>query len=208
MAGKRGGGKKAAKDKQKTGNMQAAAAGEAPRLNLPQPRDLKHHYDTISGYKARLDEANGHLRNAYKQAEEAGVDTAAIRMAMSKAKKDPMVMRNFYAQLSEHLKEQGQPFQIALFDTIKGTPAEQAYRAGFDCGASGGTPQNPYPPGSEPFVYYSRGNAHGYGKNIGQTTAQVDSALGEEPLPMPWVKSAEPDRGTGKAFDQAGETIQ
>jgi hypothetical protein len=195
--------KKADRDAKSTKDMQAAAAGEAPRLNLPQPKDLKHHYNTIMGYKAKMDEASGHLRNAYKQAEECGIDTAAIRMAMSKSKKDPMVMRNFYAQLIEHMKEQGQPFQLMIFDTAKGTPDEQAYRAGYETAKGGHTRPNPYPPGSKPHKRWARGHAHATGEHLGQTNEQVDAALGpedgtdtpaaEEQKPEPTAQDVWPD---------------
>lgn len=169
-----------ARDKVTSENMQAAAAGEAPRLNLPQPKDLKHHYDTITGYKSRVDEAQGHYRNAVKAAEEAGVDTQALLFAMRKSKKDPMVLRNFFAQLREHMREQGQPFQLEILDAITGDLNAEAYNNGFKVATAGGTPNNPYPPGTKPFKRYARGVAHGIGKNLGQTIAQVDEALGDE----------------------------
>lgn len=194
MAGKKGGaggGGRKRKSK-KTGDqakeLQAAATSEAPRLNIPAPRDLKHHYDTILGFKAKLDEANGRLRNAFKQAEEAGVDTAGIRFAMSKSKKDPLVLKAFLLQVAEHFKELGLPFQISLFDTINGTPDEQAYKAGYAIGEGGQTPANPYPAGSPPNDEYNRGVAHGIGKNLGQTPEQVDAALAAD---------GGPDRGDG-----------
>lgn len=161
--------------------MQGAAATSdgQPRLNIPTPKDLKHHYSTILGFKKKVNDANSNLRNAYSQAEAAGLDTQSIRDAVTKGKKDPFALRSYFTQLGMHLAELGLPFQIHLFDTIAGTPADQAYKTGYAVGEAGQTPNNIYPAGSSPHLAYNRGVAHGIGKNLGQTPEQVDAALAD-----------------------------
>lgn len=177
--GRRGRPKKE-RDQVKVEKMKDAVDGSAPHLpNMPNDRDLKFHFDTVTAWKSKLDEVNGNYRKALQVAEEAGLNTKSLIDAMKKGKKDPYLLRDYFNQMFAHLKHLGLPIQLVIFDTIKGTPDEQAYKQGREVGEGGKTPDNPYPEGSPQHAQYKRGVAHGIGKNLGQTPEAVDKALAE-----------------------------
>jgi hypothetical protein len=108
-------------------------------------RDLKHHVDTVIGFKKKVDEAQGRLRNAYAQAQKAGVSKALISETIRWKHEDPVAARLFFAQLAKSFDANGVEVQLEMFDGSNISRGAQIYDEGFKAGSAGkASTENPH----------------------------------------------------------------
>lgn len=162
---------KAAADKAEGETLKTTIA----QLNLPALQDAAHHYKTVQGWKAKVDEMQGKYRNALKAAEEAGVDTSWIKSAMKWSKRDAHEFRRFLAGLQLVNKVAGIDVQFTLLDESGLDPIEKAFQDGHRAGLAGaGYNDNPHELGSAGAQRWEDGRQRGQkelaGQGIGKTT--------------------------------------
>jgi len=145
-------------------------------MNMPQPKDLEHHYRSVKGFAEKAATANSHLRTARKTAKEAGVDLAALDRMFKYERMDEHEVRAELAQLSKHMEIQGHPVQIALFEAKNGNVDEEAYRVGRRHCEMGRAAENPYPEGSTPAAQYERGYMELTAERLGVTKEELAAA--------------------------------
>lgn len=189
---------------------QAKAAGEALKatittMALPELRDVKHHMQTIAGWKSKLDEANGHLRNAWKAAEEAGIDVAALKASFKWSKRDPVEVVRFLLSFNQQMKLQGSEVQLQILDESALDLDEKALQDGYRAGLAG-RHDNPHDLGTIAHNKYEDGYARGQGELLGVANADQRRTEGggdlleERPnlLPSEQAEAAEAERLSGK----------
>lgn len=181
--------KKGGKRRSKAENMTGAKAnavevrkvgiGDNSELEFLDPNDFDHHYRTIKGLKEKAATANSHVRHAKNAANKTRPGLAAtveLTIAIER-EDDPVKLKRHLEMLGVGLKQIGSSIQLNVFDSLAGEVQEQAYNRGFADGEGGKTSNSRYPEGSDLNAQYSKGWAHGSGKNMGQTVDQVDAAL-------------------------------
>jgi uncharacterized protein (UPF0335 family) len=70
-----------------------------PGINVNEATFMEH-FDNVSAIKAEADEINADLRNAYKAAEEAGIDRAMLKQAMKEKKMDEAKLRSRHTHIT------------------------------------------------------------------------------------------------------------
>lgn len=152
------GDKKAAKARAEAhfnGSKKKAAEPKGPRVlpdllsadNGPKARDFLHHFTTAKGFKGKLEAAQGHYRNALKQAKEAGIDPAVITATMKWQAKDPLEVQQYFKQLRSTFEVASIEVQLDIFNESAISRPAQIYDDGFKA-AKAGKPEstNPHAP--------------------------------------------------------------
>lgn len=133
----------------------AQSTADAPML-IPPSRDMKHHITMCELAKAKLDKANGELRNCYKTAESAGCDPAVIRATLTAKKKPAATLKAYYAQLSIAFQETGMPVQFNVHEPKNKDAAAEATVKGTADATAGKPRQHAYVPDSDAAIAYGK----------------------------------------------------
>lgn len=115
--------------------------------NGPKARDFLHHFSQAKGFKGKLETAQGHYRNALKQAKEAGIDPAVITATMKWQKKDPLEVQQYFKQLRSTFEVASIEVQLDIFNESAISRPAQIFDDGYKA-AKAGKPEseNPHTP--------------------------------------------------------------
>lgn len=116
--------------------------------------------------KTPYDSAKGKLQNAYKAAEEDGVDTDALRAARKAQKQDRAQFAMTYRETGRFLRliksPLADPEQLNLFADPEWPEPVNANLAGYQVGKAGGPiDENPHTPGTANFTQWRTGHELG-----------------------------------------------
>lgn len=136
--------------------------------NGPTPATLMHHIQSLRGFKAKVDEANGRLRNAWKQAEEAGINRKAMKLFFDLEKIDPDEASARMKALKSLLDAGGIEVQMEMFEPQGAlSKGAAAYDGGYKAGiAAKNLDSNPYTPNTEDGQLWMQGWHAGQAKNF------------------------------------------
>jgi len=186
------------KKTQKAGaaEVQAKEAGETLKatimsMSLPELRDVDHHMRSIAGWKSKLDEINGHLRKAWKSAEAAGIDTAALKLTFKWSKRDPVEIVRMLLSFNQQMKLLNSTVQLQIIDESSLNLTEKALADGQRAGLAG-KHENPHDMGTPSFEKWEDGYIRGQTELAGRFKAPEDG----EPE---WPDDPEPEAADADA---------
>lgn len=105
--------------------------------NGPSEQDKLFHFNECSSAKSDLDSANGVYRNKLKAADEAGVNTAALKRVLTVSRKSIEDIAFAYRDELDLLRIVGKGPQMDLFDTSAISRLGQIFEEGFQVGIAG-----------------------------------------------------------------------
>lgn len=178
---RRGKGESMTEAKANAVEVRTAQIGDNSEMALPEPDDWNHHKKSIRGWKEKVATATSGLRNAKKVAIKAGVNMDSLDMVVSiERKNDPAKTLQFFQQVDLGLSLSDEThIRITPHDGLAGEVNDQAYKRGYSDGEQSKNNNSRYPEGTPMDREYRRGWAHGNGKLMNMTPAQVDAALAD-----------------------------
>ena len=184
-----------------------AVAPSQAEFKLPADRDALHHYTTIRGLKAKVDEANARLSNARKMAKEAGIEPEHINAVLKWQKHDPAELNAHLRKMAQMFKIGDLPVQFSIFDLSSLSPPERALQEGHKAGKEGvDFDANPYHPSSPEGQKWIEGLHRGRAEIVmamGAPTAEAGPGHNSGEAPPEFD-----DEGEGADFDEIEPTSE
>ena len=150
--------------------------------NGPKPRDFLHHFTTAKGFKDKLETAQGHYRNALKQAKEAGIDPAVITSTMKWQKKDPLEVQTYFKQLRATFEAAHVEVQLEIFSESSISRPAQIYDDGYKAGKAGkSSTDNPHAENTPAGQTWLQGWHAGQAENMAGIGKTPESKADETP---------------------------
>lgn len=126
-----------APSKAKSEQAETRKASTDNREPLIKKDRVKHHLDTIEGYKGKIAHLTGHMRKAFEVAKADGLSSTTINRIISAKKKDPLELRLELEHYGLGLEVIGVPVRVVVHDSLFGDSMEQAKAEGRSDGKAG-----------------------------------------------------------------------
>lgn len=98
---------------------------------------VKHHLDTIEGYKGKIAHLTGHMRKAFEVAKAEGLSSTTLNRIIAAKKKDPLELRQELEHYGLGLEVIGVPVRVVVHDSLFGNSMQQAEAEGRADGKAG-----------------------------------------------------------------------